>query len=204
MSVVTTGWTEAKEGGHPQVIWACVKDNLEFLEGVFQWWCYPQRISTGRRREWISTELATLYSHTAASLWVLHILWDQFITTVQLTAFDHKGTYIWYFFLCCILCRISVLWPGVEMVPPAWEAQRHNHWASRTTGHPGKSWFLHLRSSVVSSNPALSRRSFLINPSHFLQTQTTSNQHHTGDSFIWHIFILSLSLRLAWAFLKTK
>ena len=122
---------------------------------MFQWWCYPQRISTGRRREWISTELATLYSHTAASLWVLHILWDQFITTVQLTAFDHRGTCIWYFFLCCILCRISVLWPGVEMVPPAWEAQRHNNWASSTTRHSGKSWCLHLKSSVISSNPAL-------------------------------------------------
>ena len=39
-------------------------------EGVFQWWCYPHTTSTGKRREWVSAELATLYSHTHASLWM--------------------------------------------------------------------------------------------------------------------------------------
>ena len=33
VSVLTTGWTGAKEGVHPKVSWACVKDNLEFLWG---------------------------------------------------------------------------------------------------------------------------------------------------------------------------
>ena len=41
------------------------------------------------------------------------------------------------------------------MVPSALEVQRHNHWTSRTVGHPGKYGCLHLRNSVVSSNPAL-------------------------------------------------
>ena len=40
------------------------------------------------------------------------------------------------------------------MVPPSWEPQKHNHCASRTAGHTRKSWCLHLRTSVVSSNPA--------------------------------------------------
>ena len=62
----------------------------------------------------------------------------------QVLAFD-------IFFLCCIVCRILILRPGIEVVPPALEAQRHNHWASRTAGHPRKFWCLHLRSSVVSS-----------------------------------------------------
>ena len=60
-----------------------------------------------------------------------------------------------FFFLCYIVSRILILWPDVEVVPPALEAQRHNHWASRTAGHPGKSWCLYLRNSVVSSNAAL-------------------------------------------------
>ena len=59
------------------------------------------------------------------------------------------------FFLCYIVCRILILWPGFEVAPLSWKAQRHIHWAFRTTGHPGKSWCLHLRSSIVSSNPAL-------------------------------------------------
>ena len=67
-------------------------------EGVFQWWCYPHRPTTGRRREWVSAELATLYSHTDASLWVSHISWDHFLTTVQLTDFGHRGICIWYIF----------------------------------------------------------------------------------------------------------
>ena len=33
VSLLTTGWTGAKVRGHPQVRWACVKDNLEFLRG---------------------------------------------------------------------------------------------------------------------------------------------------------------------------
>ena len=71
-------------------------------EGVFQWYCYPRRDSKGRRREWVSAKWATLYSHTAASLWVSHISWDHFQTTVQLTAFDHRGACIWFFFSCAI------------------------------------------------------------------------------------------------------
>ena len=96
-------------------------------EGVFQWWWYPCRISTGRRREWVSVELATLYSHTDASLWVSHISWDHFLTTVQLTDFYHRGSAFDIFFLCYILCKIWTLWLGVGVVSPAWEAQRHNH-----------------------------------------------------------------------------
>ena len=70
-------------------------------EGVFQWWCYPCRTPTGRRREWVSAELATLYSHTAASLGVSHISWDHFLTTVKLTDFGHRGMCIWY--ICPVL-----------------------------------------------------------------------------------------------------
>ena len=33
VSVLTTGWTDAKGGGHPQVRSGCVKGNLEFLRG---------------------------------------------------------------------------------------------------------------------------------------------------------------------------
>ena len=33
VSVLTTGWAVAKDGGHPQNSWAGVKDNLEFLRG---------------------------------------------------------------------------------------------------------------------------------------------------------------------------
>ena len=177
-------------------------------EGVFQWWCYPRRASTGRRREWISAELAALYSHTAASLWVSNISWDHFLTTVKLTAFDHRGACIWYFFfLCYIVCRILILWPGVEAVPPALEAQRHNHWTSRNWT-PRKVLVPSFEKLCSFFKPSLrtpfSRRSFLINPGHSLQTQTTSNQHHTGDSFIWHVFTFYLSLRLAWTFLRAK
>ena len=122
---------------------------------MFQLWCYPCRASTDRRREWISEELATLYSHTDVSLWVSYISWDHFPTTVKLTAFDHRGACIWFFFfLCYTVCRILILWPGIEVVFSALEAQRHNCWTSMTIGHPGKSWCLHLRNSVVSSNPA--------------------------------------------------
>ena len=39
-------------------------------ERVFQWWCYPCRASTGKRREWVITEMAMLYSHTHVSLWM--------------------------------------------------------------------------------------------------------------------------------------
>ena len=93
----------------------------------------PHRASTRRRREWVSAELATLSSHTAASLWVSNISWDQFITTVQLTAFDHKGTYIWYFFLCYIYAGYWFYDPVLK-----WYLL---HWKPRgiTAGPPG-SW----------------------------------------------------------------
>ena len=67
-------------------------------EGVFQWWCYPQRASAGKKREWVSAGLATLYSHRDASLWGSHISWDHFLTTVKLTDFGHRGICIWYIF----------------------------------------------------------------------------------------------------------
>ena len=67
-------------------------------EEVFQWWCYPCIASTGRRREWVSAELATLYSQIAASLWVSHIASGHFLATVQLTGFGHRCISIWYIF----------------------------------------------------------------------------------------------------------
>jgi len=67
-------------------------------DGVFQWWCYPHRASTERRKEWVSAELAALYSCTDASLWVSHISWDHFLTIVQLTDFGHRYICIWYIF----------------------------------------------------------------------------------------------------------
>ena len=90
-----------------------------------------------------------------------------------------------------MVCRILNLWPDVEGVPPALEAQRHNQWTSRNTEHPEKSWCLHLRSSLVSSNPAWAPPSLEGPPWSIpatLSKQTTSNQHHTGDPFIWHVF----------------
>ena len=71
--------------------------------GVFQWWCYRCRATTGWRRKWVSAELSTLYSHTDASLWVSHISWNHFLTTVQLTDFGHTGVCIWYIFTCATL-----------------------------------------------------------------------------------------------------
>ena len=177
-------------------------------EGVFQWWFYPHRPSTGKRREWVNAELATLYSHTVASLWVSHISWDYFWITVQLKAFDHRGACIWYFFfLCYMVCRILILWPGVEVVPPALEAQRHNHWTTRITGHPGESWCLHLRISVVASNPASASPS-PGGPSWSTSATLSKLRRHpintTQMTLSWHVFTLFLSLRLSWAFLKTK
>ena len=75
-------------------------------------------------------------------------LWSSQTWITEVLAFD-------FFFLCYIVCRVLILWSGVEVVPPALEAQRHNHWTSRTVVHPEKSWCLHLRNSIVSSNPAL-------------------------------------------------
>ena len=177
-------------------------------EGVFQWWFYPHRPSTGKRREWVNAELATLYSHTVASLWVSHISWDYFWITVQLKAFDHRGACIWYFFfLCYMVCRILIPWPGVEVVPPALEAQRHNHWTTRITGHPGESWCLHLRISVVASNPASASPS-PGGPSWSTSATLSKLRRHpistTQMTLSWHVFTLFLSLRLSWAFLKTK
>ena len=88
------------------------------LEGVFQWWCYPCRPTTGKRREWVSLELATLYPHTDASLWVSHISWDHFLTTVQLTDFGHRGICIWYIFpvLYCMqdIDSMTKRWSGIS------------------------------------------------------------------------------------------
>ena len=86
--------------------------------------------------------LRSLSNHCEA-----HSLWSQ------------RCLHLIFLFLCYIVCRILILWPGVEMAPLALEAQRHNHWTSRNVGHPGKSWCLHLRNSVVSSNPALAPHS---------------------------------------------
>ena len=101
-------------------------------EGVFQWWCYPHRASTGRRKEWINAELATLYSHTATSLWVSHVSLDHFPTTVKLTAFDHRGACIWFFF------SYATLYAGCWLYDQAlkWYLL---HWKCRgiTTGPPG-------------------------------------------------------------------
>ena len=86
--------------------------------------------------------LRSLSNHCEA-----HRLWSQ------------RSLHLIFFFLCYIVCRILILWPDIEVVPPALKAQRHNHWTSRNVGHPGKSWCLHLRNSVVSSNPALAPHS---------------------------------------------
>ena len=120
---------------------------------MFQWWCYPYIASTGKRREWISQNwlpsiptlmppsgviyhLRSLSNHCEA-----HSLWSQ------------RCLHLIFFFLCYIVWRILILWPDVQVVPPAFEVQSHNHLTSTTVGHPGKSWCLHLRNSVVSSNP---------------------------------------------------
>ena len=106
-------------------------------EGVFQWWFYPRRASTGRRSEWVSVELATLYSHSDVSLWVSHISGDHFLTTMQLTDFHHRGICIWYIFpvLHCMqdIHSMTRHWSGISCMG----SQRHNHWTSRTAGHPG-------------------------------------------------------------------
>ena len=74
-------------------------------------------------------------------------LWSSQPLITEVLAFD-------FFFLCYIVCRILILWPGIEVVFSALEAQRHNCWTSMTIGHPGEFWCLHLRNSVVSSNSA--------------------------------------------------
>ena len=174
-------------------------------EGLFQWWCYPHRASTGRRKEWVSAELATLYSHNDASLWVSHISWDHFLTTVHLTAFCHRSACIWFFFCATWYAGYLVL-PSIEVVPRALEAQSHNPWNSRTTGHPGKSWGLHLRSSVVSSNPALAPPcpGVLLDQPQLLPLNSDHIHSTPHVTLSWHVFTLCLSLRLAWEFLKTK
>ena len=149
VSVLTIGCNGTKVRGHPQVRWACVKDNLEILRGC------SNSIYREKEGVWVSAELSTLESHTGVSLWVLYISWDHFPTTVKLTELITEALVFDIFFICYIVCRILILWPGVEVVLLALEAQRHNHWTSRTIGHPEKSWCLHLRNSVVSSNRAL-------------------------------------------------
>jgi len=154
VSVLTTGWTGAKEGGHPQVRWTCVKDNLEFLRGYSN--CDVTHVEhlqieggSGLVKNWLPS-IPTLMSPSGCYISLeitFQPLWSSQPLITEVLAFD-------FFFLCYIVCRILILWPGIEVVPPTLEAQRHNHWASRTIGHPGKSWCLHLRNSVVSSNPA--------------------------------------------------
>ena len=111
--------------------------------------------STWRRREWVSAELATLYSYTDVSLWMWNISWDHFLTTVQLTDFGHRHICIWYIFpvLYCMqdINSMTRHWSGTFCM----ESPEAYHWASNTTGNPGKPWCLHLGSSVVSSNPVL-------------------------------------------------
>ena len=107
-----------------------------------------------------------------------------------------------------MVCRILNLWPGVEVVHPALEAQRHNHWTSGTIRHPGKSWCLHLRNSVVSSNPALAPPS-RGHPSWSTSATPSKLRPHpintTQVTLSFYIYLLiCLSLRPAWALLKTK
>ena len=154
MSVLATGWTGAKEGRHPPVRWACVMDNLEFLRvssndditHVF----HLQGRGSGLVQNWLPS-IPTLLSPSGCYI-SLEITFQPLRSSqpliTQVLAFD-------IFFLCCIVCRILILRPGIEVVPPAWEAQRHNYWVFLTVGHPGMSWCLHLRNSVVSINLSL-------------------------------------------------
>ena len=122
---------------------------------MFQWWCYPYIASTGKRREWISQNWLPSIPTLMPPSGVIYHLRSLSIHCEAHSLWSQRCLHLIFFFLCYIVCRILILWPGIEMVPPALEAQRHNHWVSRTSGHPGKSWCLHLRNSVVSSNPAL-------------------------------------------------
>ena len=128
-------------------------------------------------------------------------LYSSLTLVTEVPAFD-------IFFLCYMVCRILNLWPDVEGVPPALEAQRHNQWTSRNTEHPEKSWCLHLRSSVVSSNTALATPSpggpsWSISATPSKLRQHPINTTQATLSFDMYLLIC-LSLRLAWAFLKTK
>ena len=42
-----------------------------------------------------------------------------------------RGLLITFFWLCCIACRILVLWPGIKFVCPAVELQSPNCWTTR-------------------------------------------------------------------------
>ena len=139
-------------------------------EGVFQWWCHPRRASTGRRREWVSAEVATLYSHTDASLWVSHISGDHFLTTVQLTNFGHRGICIWYIFpvLHCMqdIHSMTRRWSGTSCMgsPKAYSLHVQDCWAPRVVLVPLFEKLCSLFKPSLSTR--FSRRSFWINPSH--------------------------------------
>ena len=155
MSALTTGWTGAKEGGHPQVGWSCVKDNLEFLRGCSNGdFTHVEHLhgegGSGLVHNW-QPSVPILMSPSGC-----HIsLESTFQPLWSSQPLSQRCLHLIFLFLCYIVCRILILWPGVEMVPLALEAQRHNHWTSRKFGHPRKSWCLHLRNFVVSSNVAL-------------------------------------------------
>ena len=199
----------AKEGGHTQVRLACVKDNLEFQRGCPNGdFTHIEHLhgegGSGLVQTWLPS-VPTLMSPSGCHI-SLEItfwpLWRSQSLITEVLAFD------FFFFLRYIVCRILILWPGVEMVPFALEAQRHNHWTSRNVEHPGKSWCLHLRNSVVYSNAALAPPS-PGGPSWSTPGTNSKLRPHSSNTTqvtlsFWHVFTLCLSLRLTWAFLKTN
>ena len=77
-------------------------------EEVFQWWCYPRRISTGRMREWVSAELAILYSQTDASLWVSYILRIRSNHRVAHRLWSQRYLYLIYFSCATLYARYEL------------------------------------------------------------------------------------------------
>ena len=208
MSVLTTGWAGAKDEGHLQVRWASVKDNLVFLRGCSKGDVTHIKHLQGKRgsrlvQNWlpsIPTHMPPSGCHISLEI-TFWPLYSSLTLVTEVPAFD-------IFFLCYMVCRILNLWPGGEVLPPALEVQRHNHWNPRTTRHPGKSWCLHLRSSVLSSNPILAPP-YPGGPSWSISATPSKLRPHpintTQVTLSFDIYLLIyLSLRPAGAFLKTK
>ena len=132
VSVLTVGWTGAKEEGHPQVRWACVKDNLEFLRGCSI--CDVTHVQhlqieggSGLVKNWLPS-IPTLMSPSGCYISLeitFQPLWSSQPLITEVLAFD-------FFFSC------ATLYAGYWFYDQALKWY-FLHWKLRgiTTGHPG-------------------------------------------------------------------
>ena len=146
--VLTTGRTDALDGGHPQVRWACVKDYPELLRGCSNGdVTHVGHLEGPGRSGWVQIWLPSvprLLPLSGCHMSLEITFQPQFSSQPLLTECLHL---IFFPVLCGMQDFNSMT--SIEAVPPTFEAQSHNHWTPREVRWP------HLRSSLVSSsNPA--------------------------------------------------